>query len=199
MAENEDEVSPTHDEPHHDEHHYRELQKKRRRSHPVMTDDDYIIHRLENQMNWFSQKSSFHQKRYKNLKRWEFIIGASVPVLISISASCYLQQLVPIQGFDFSVSDFLQVASAVGGVFLVVITKQLELEDHYKFWKDYRVNAEQLQYQLMLYKTATEPYHKLNAYHMLVSNTESLLNQENMKWQQSGQKKVQPDEEEHEE
>lgn len=113
------------------------------------------------------------------MKNWEFIIGAFVPVLVTFSTSS-------IVGFNIfpnvSMADFLQIVSALGGVLLVIITKQIELHDHYKFWKDYRANAEQLRHELMLYKTGAEPYHDKGAYLRLVRNVEDLLNQENMRW-----------------
>ena len=159
------------------------------RFRPVMNDDEYITDRLENQMNWFDRKSSWHQQRYKKLKRWEFAIGASIPVMVSFSASCDLQ----LHLFGVSFSWLLQIFASVAGVVLVFITKHLELEDHYKLWKDYWANAEQLQHELMLYTSRTEPYHTDQAYHDLVENVEGLLNKENMKWQQSGSEKKQED------
>jgi len=160
------------------------------RLRPVMNDDEYITERLENQMNWFDRKSSWHQKRYKKLKRWEFGIGATIPVLVSFSASCDLGDLGPAP-YAVSLSWLLQIFASVAGVVLVFITKHLELEDHYKLWKDYRANAEQLQHELMLYTSRTKPYDTAQAYHDLVENIEGLLNKENMKWQQSGHEKQQ--------
>jgi len=160
------------------------------RLRPVMNDDEYITERLENQMNWFDRKSSWHQKHYKRLKRWEFGIGATIPVLVSFSASCDLGSLGPAP-YAVSLSWLLQIFASVAGVVLVFITKHLELEDHYKLWKDYRANAEQLQHELMLYTSRTKPYDTAQAYHDLVENIEGLLNKENMKWQQSGHEKQQ--------
>jgi len=162
-----------------------------KRTTDIWGDEQYITERLQNQMEWFDRKSSWHQERYKTLKNWEFVVGASIPVLVTFSTSSLVDFTV---WATIKMSDVLQVLSAIGGVILVILTKQIDLEDHFRHWKDYRANAEQLQHELMLYKTCTEPYHEADAFHRLVRNVEDLLNQENMKWMQHGYEKQQGEE-----
>lgn len=53
-----------------------------------MTDKEYIIKRLDNQIAWYSKKSSVNQKWYKWLKRFEIILSVSIPVGTMILWSC---------------------------------------------------------------------------------------------------------------
>jgi Protein of unknown function (DUF4231) len=139
---------------------------------PLMTDEAYVKERLDNQIEWYNQKSQINQRRYKKYKRLEFMIAATVPVVTTLSAM--------VKNEDIETS--MQIGAAVGGIVLVVINKMLELEEYHRLWKEYRVTCESLQYERSLYVTRTEPYDEPDAYPMLVSKVEFILNKETQKW-----------------
>jgi hypothetical protein len=144
------------------------------RKQPLMYDEDYIKERLDNQIAWYDRKSSFNQKRYKKYKRLEFIIAATIPVITTLTA------IIP---HDL-IEKTLLICAAFGGIILVVINKTLELENYFKFWKEYRSTCEALQYERALYLTRSEPYDEENAFPLLVQKVESLLSKETQRWQQ---------------
>ena len=156
------------------------------RSKALLTDGEYLEQRLENQMNWFDKKSSIYQRKYKKFKHWEFIIAAFIPVVVTFSAMGFVEKTIIFQTGDVIVnlSIIFQMMASLGGVMLIIFNKNLELEEYFKLWKDYRSNAEALQFERMRYLTRTEPYDEGDAYPRLVERVEHLLNRENLKWQQ---------------
>ncbi|MEM1136065.1 MAG: DUF4231 domain-containing protein [Bacteroidota bacterium] len=149
---------------------YKPLARKK----PLMYDEEYIKERLDNQIAWYDRKSSFNQKKYKKYKRLEFIIAATIPVVTTLTA------IIP----NDLMEKILLIFAAAGGIILVVINKMLELEDYFKFWKEYRSTCEALQYERMLYLTRAEPYDEENAFPLFVQKTESILSKETSRWQQ---------------
>ena len=143
---------------------------------PIKTDDEYIKERLDDQIAWYDRKSSLNQRKYKKLKRMEFIIAASIPVVISLS------QMRIVEDFHH-LNTILQVLATFAGVILVVMNKFFELEGYYKFWKEYRTTCETLQYERIMYLTRTEPYDEDDAFPLLVKNVETILSSEVQKWQ----------------
>lgn len=158
-----------------------------KRHHALMHDEIYIRERLMTQRDWYDQKATYNQKMYKRLKRWEFILAASIPVVISVSTMTLFKETVFVHGATkeidlFTLSDFFQVLAAVSGILLVVINKLLELEEYYKNWKDYRATNERLEQERLLYLTRTEPYDEENAFPMLVENVEEMLSKQLQRW-----------------
>lgn len=152
-------------------HHYN--YKPLERKMALMTDEEYITNRLDNQVDWYDRKSSLNQKRYKMLKKVEIIIAATIPVVTTMGA------LIPNETLETG----MLVFAAVAGIILVVINKNLELEDYLRFWKEYRAACEALQYERALYLTRTEPYDEEDAFPRLVEKVESILSKETQKWQ----------------
>ncbi|MBX2844316.1 MAG: DUF4231 domain-containing protein [Flammeovirgaceae bacterium] len=146
------------------------------REAPLMTDAQYLEERLNNQIDWYDRKSSVNQTKYKKYKRLEFIIAATIPVVTTLSA---------VADHDFYRLDtILQICAALGGIVLVIINKFLELDDYFKFWKEYRATCEALQYERSLYLTRSEPYDEDDAFPLLVQKIESVLSKETQRWQQ---------------
>ncbi len=144
------------------------------RKQALMYDEDYIKNRLDNQIAWYDRKSSINQKKYKKYKRLEFIIAATIPVITTLTA------IIPNELLE----KVLLLGAAFGGIVLVVINKTLELEDYFKFWKEYRTTCEALQYERALYLTRSEPYDENDAFPILVQKVESILSKETQRWQQ---------------
>jgi len=144
----------------------------------LMRDTAYITGRLDKQIDWYDRKSTEKQLAFKKYKRLEFIIAASIPVLISFSTMSLVKETA------HNLDTFMQILAAISGVVLVILNKVLELEDYFQLWKDYRMTCEALQHERMLYLTKTEPYDEPNAFPMLVERIESILHKEMQKWKQ---------------
>jgi|GEM_PF-702582 len=162
------------------------------RKQALMYDEDYIKNRLDNQIAWYDRKSSINQKKYKKYKRLEFVIAATIPVITTLTA------IIPHELLE----KVLLLGAAFGGIVLVVINKTLELEDYFKFWKEYRSTCEALQYERALYLTRSEPYDEDDAFPILVQKVESILSKETQRWQQrvkqveiNGKKQISDDKE----
>jgi len=156
-----------------------------------ITDEEYIKNRLDDQMNWYSRKSSLNKTKYLRYKRIEFIIASIIPVIISLNTMADFKAKVWEGVLEMAYADLLQIVAAFGGVVLVIINKFVELEEYYKFWKEYRLTAEALLHERFLYMTRSEPYDEDDAYPLLVEKVESILNKEKQQWRQQKQQKKQ--------
>lgn len=157
-----------------------------------MDDVQYFKERLNSQLDFFDDKASQNKEKYKFYKRLEFILAASIPVVIGLSAMGIAEGsiLFHIRGvigmeavkIPFTLSIALQILAALSGVFLAFINKIIELDEYYKNWKEFRLTHELLYNQKILYLTKSEPYTGKDAFKILVSNVEGILAKEIQKW-----------------
>lgn len=150
------------------------------RKAPLMSDAEYIAERLDAQMNWYDRKSSDNKKKYKRIKRTESVIAALIPVLITFGAFKVVQEN------DLGV--FLQIIAALAGVALVIMNSFLELDEHHKLWKEYRVTCEMMRHERYMYMTRSEPYDEADAFPRLVEKIEAISNSETQRWKQIDKK-----------
>ncbi len=146
----------------------------------LMSDEEYINERLVSQMNWYDKKSSDNKRKYKNIKRTESVIAALIPVVITFGAF----QIVQENGLGV----YLQVTAALAGVALVIMNSFLELDEHYKLWKEYRLTCEMMRHERYMYMTRSEPYDEEDAFPRLVEKIEAILNSETQRWKQIDKK-----------
>lgn len=146
----------------------------------LMSDEEYINERLVSQMDWYDRKSSENKKKYKRIKRTESVIAALIPVVITFGAFKVIQEN------DLGV--YLQVIAALAGVALVIMNSFLELDEHYKLWKEYRVTCEMMRHERYMYMTRSEPYDEGDAFPLLVEKIEAILNSETQRWKQIDKK-----------
>lgn len=155
----------------------------------MMTDMDYIKERVDDQIDYYNRKSSQNQKNYKFLKRWEFYIATSIPLTITLSNMEAISKVEFGLNAYWGLGTILQVSAAIAGVIVVIINKLLELEEHHKLWKEYRLTCEALQHERLVYLTRTPPYDREGAFPLFVEKVEAILNNETFKWKQSSQQK----------
>ena len=159
----------------------------------LMEDEQYIKERVDTQMDWYDKRATAAQKKYKLYKRWEFIIAASIPVIISFAAMGILDttvlksqeilidgktKIVPV----LTLSTIFQIFAAIAGVVVVILNKIVELESYQQNWKEYRLTQEALLQEKFKYLTRTEPYDEEDAFPMLVEKVEAIVNNETQKW-----------------
>lgn len=137
-------------------------------------EEDYLVQRLDNQIEWYGKKASSNQKWLKVCKWIELVLAATIPVALIISTeNC---------GKIIAASAAAIIATANG------------IQGIYKFhenWMDYRTTEEILKHEKYLYlarsgtyKNSSEPFQDL------VERIESIISHENTNWSQLHQTKA---------
>lgn len=131
--------------------------------------DEYINLRVDDQINWYSGKSSSNQRWFKLLRFVEIVTAALIPFLSA-----------------FMTGQDLWVRLAVGtmGVVITVITGIISLYQFQENWIEYRVTCESLKHEKYLFLTKTRPYDDENAFSLFVERIEALISVEHTKWYQ---------------
>ncbi|WP_295421754.1 DUF4231 domain-containing protein [Sulfurovum sp.] len=131
-----------------------------------MNEEQYFSERLDDQIKWYSSKSSYNQKMYKRLGLLEIISASFIPLLSGLSSMIsYSEWIIGILGVIIAVS------AGAGAL--------------YKFhenWMEYRTTLEALKHEKLLYLTQTVPYDNDERFQTLVSRAESIMANENQNW-----------------
>ena len=135
----------------------------------MISPEDYIEQRLNDQINWYGQKSRTNQLWFKRLRFAEIVAAAVIPFLAGFAG------------------ESLSIKIAIGalGVIVAIIASLLALLRLQEHWINYRATAEALKTEKFLFLTQTLPYDKENAFHLLVQRVEALLSKESTEWMQS--------------
>lgn len=139
-----------------------------------MNEQEYIKDRVENQIDWYSAKSQWNQKRFKCLRILEIICAAMIPFLVS-----YIGE------------DSLNLKIIVGflGATIAVISCILGIYKFEENWIQYRTTSESLKHEKFLFLTRSSQYGIENAFPLFVERIESLISKENSSWAQYVNKK----------
>lgn len=129
-----------------------------------MNKEEYLKSRVNDQINWYSKKSTFNQKRYKSLFVLQLIFSSSIPVLVIFSNNFYLKIIIAILG---------ALVTAVNSV--IVAFK------YFENWTNYRTTAESLKKEKYFFTTKTGIY-KNDDFNLFVKNIENLISKENNIW-----------------
>ena len=131
-----------------------------------MNEDEYIANRLDDQIEWCSNRSRVNQAWFKRLRLVEISAAAIIPFLAGIGPVFPYYQL---------------VIGALG----VVIAISAGLASLYKFhenWIEYRTTSETLKHEKYLYLARCSPYDSNDAFCKLVQRVEGLISKENSQW-----------------
>ena len=135
----------------------------------MISPEEYIEQRLNDQIGWYDRKSTANQRWFKRLRFAEIVAAATIPFL---------------SGFADK-SSSIKIAIGALGVFVAVIASVLGLLQLQVHWMQYRATAELLRKEKFLFLTQTDPYNKDDAFHLFVQRVEALLSKENTEWAQS--------------
>jgi Protein of unknown function (DUF4231) len=135
----------------------------------MLSPEEYIKQRLNDQISWYEHKSSTSQRWFKWLRFTEIVAAATIPFLSGFAGDSF-----PIK-----------IAIGALGVIVAVIASLLGLLHLQEHWIEYRARAELLKKEKFLFLTQTEPYDKGDAFHLLVQHVEALLSKESIEWVQS--------------
>lgn len=134
-----------------------------------MTEEEYFEHRLENQINWYSNKSSHCQTRHKALRVIEIVAAAIIPLL---------------SGMGDKVPSGPWIIGLLG-VFIAIAAATSSLFKFHENWIQFRATSEALKHEKFLFLARVAPYDGSNAFHVLVQRVEGLISNENSTWTQT--------------
>jgi hypothetical protein len=131
-----------------------------------MTDDDFVMARVDDQIQWYDRKSSACQRSFKRLKTLTIVVATLIP-LVSGSTNSRVAGL---------------IAGALGATVAIIEGIQ-HLNQYQSTWITYRSTAEALKHEKFLYMALAGPYaDSANPRALLAERTESILSQEHTKW-----------------
>lgn len=140
-----------------------------------MNEDQYIKERLDDQINWYDEKSAIQKKYYYRAKATSTIITASIPVLT---------------GFILSWHPMLYIISIIAAISLVIEGLMSMTKVHEK-WLEYRSIVESLKHEKYMYLVKAGVYaNSDNNFEFFVERIESIISQENINWANLGKSEL---------
>lgn len=140
------------------------------RSSDLMHDERYIQERLHTSEAHLNDLSAENQRKYKRLKKSEIIIAATIPFAVTLSSIHPINESVILE-------TMLTIYSGIGGALLALMSNVLKMGGFFDKWMEYRSRAELLKREEYLYLTHMPPYHKRDAFPILVDRVEEILNE----------------------
>ena len=135
-----------------------------------MTEAEYITDRVDDQINWYSNKSSINKK----LNLWSKSLIIIFAALIPFAA-----------GFINNERLWLNFTIASLGVLTAIFTGISTLLKFQEKWNEYRTISETLKHEKYLFVTKSVPYdEKEDAFKIFVNRIENLISKENSTWSQ---------------
>ncbi len=132
-----------------------------------MEQEKYLSERLEDQINWYSSKSTLNKKMYYRINLLMLLLSASIPVMAtftSLSSSCS------------------RVLLGTAGALVTILAGVSSMFKFQEKWSNYRTTSETLKHHKYLYLTQTYPYNSTDAFNKLVRTVESAISTENSTW-----------------
>lgn len=134
-----------------------------------MTEEQYIKERLDDQISWYSRKSTRNKKLHLNLNGLIIICASAIPAFTAFTSG--------------ELHDPVKYIIAVLGVLTAGLTGISSLYKFQEKWTTYRTVAEALEREKILYKTSAGPYSANRAdFRFFVQNVEKLMSNENSEW-----------------
>lgn len=129
---------------------------------------EYIMQRVDKQINWYDDKSKNAQKYYKLYQLIEIGCAALIPILSGYTMKIW----------------WLSVIVAILGSVIAAIESIVRLYHFHENWLEYRTTCELLRNEKNLYLMSSGPYADApeNKEQLFVRNVETLISSENSKW-----------------
>ena len=136
----------------------------------MIDENEYLEKRLDDQINWYSNKSTQNKKYHIRGNVASIVCSA----LISLLA-----------GFDLGNQTGKNAILGILGTTIAIITGLASLLKYQDKWTEYRTTAETLTQEKMMYNTLTGPYdNQAEPFKTLVSRVENIISKENSTWKQ---------------
>ncbi len=139
-----------------------------------MTPAEYLKQRIDNQINWYSDKSTRNKRGFYFCQTMVICCGALIPILIGYSDNW----------------NVLKYVAGVLGVLIVVLEGISNLKKYKENWMSYRLTGESLLREKLLYQNQVgefqdEPYD----FKVFVLKCEQIMSGENANWVKTWEKK----------
>jgi hypothetical protein len=136
--------------------------------------EDFVKNRLDEQMGWYSKKSTFNKSRYR-LFQVVIIIASAIIPLINLTASA----------FEIWWQHAALIISAFLGSIITIISAILQMEKYFDNWILYRTTLESLKREKVLFQNNAGEYANLgdnDKNRLLVERVEAMLSSEHAKF-----------------
>ncbi len=134
-----------------------------------MDTDTYLEKRIEDQINWYSQKSKYNQNRYKAFKIATILLSVSIPFCTGL-----VEQM---EWMRFIIGGMGVAIAAIEG-----IQSLYKFKDH---WLQYRFTAEALIREKLLFQTLAGPYAEAeDPFKRFVARAEEIMAGEQTQWKE---------------
>ncbi|TEB13907.1 hypothetical protein Psfp_03323 [Pelotomaculum sp. FP] len=136
-----------------------------------MDETTYLEERLDDQINWYGDKSTFNKNRFTRFKIAEFICTA----------------LIPIVSIAFIEPYYLKLSTGILGAIVLIIQSIHGLSNYQELWIEYRAVSETLKHEKFMYLTQSGIYSEDDSnsrFQLLVSRCENIISHENINWTQ---------------
>jgi hypothetical protein len=130
-----------------------------------MTEQEYFDQRLEDQMAFFSKKSTDNKTKYFRFKVIVIILSASLPFVVKYS----------------TIPGFPEIIGLIG-VIISILSGLDALFNYHEHWVNYRKVQEVLKREKFLYLTKSGPYQEETTFQQFVANVETIIASENNEW-----------------
>lgn len=132
-----------------------------------INNEEYVDKRLQEQIDWYSNKSTTNKKYNYFLKSLILIISTSIPV---------------ISGFITLSEGKVRLILGCLGAIIAILTGLVSLFKFQEKWTNYRTTSEILKHEKFLFLTKTPPYKEEDSFSILVNKVESIISRENTDW-----------------
>lgn len=130
-----------------------------------MNEEEYLKQRVDDQISWYSKKSSSNQKYSKTIRFIEICLSAAL-VLLAV----------------FLDNSIMKYGSAIIGTVLSILSGIMGLNKFQENWIQYRTTAEWLKKEKYLYTTKSGAYKESKGFSCFVETVENELSKENSQW-----------------
>jgi hypothetical protein len=131
--------------------------------------ETYITDRLDEQISWYSIKSTKNQRKYKTLKISEMILASSITIL-AVFINNY---------------PWLKLIIIIAGALIIIFTGIHGIYNFQENWVQYRSISEILKHEKYMFLTKAGLYNLTDdslAGKLLVERCESIISHENINW-----------------
>lgn len=132
-----------------------------------MNQDEYLKERLDDQIDWYDQKSILNQRLFKRLQVAAILASSTIPFL---------------SGWITGTAILLKLSVGALGLMVATISAFLVVYKFQENWLGYRTTCESLKHEKYLFLTKCEPYTQGDPFKLLVERAESMISKENTDW-----------------
>jgi len=135
-----------------------------------IAEEKYLADRVDNQIDWYDNKSVKYKKYATRLTIATFISTAFIPFISGL-------------GFFIPPDNWLPLIIGILGLNSTICTGILEMKKFRELWISYRQTCEKLKHEKNLYETKTGKYcDDLTKFNIFVENIEAILISEHSDW-----------------